>query len=285
MFSVPVAFRDGPREEFFRKLVAALDGHVISCIQFVPGYFVRVTFRFLESLQSVFRSGIVVDGVCLPMSEADSTYRNVYVHHYPCEVPDSAVVDALANFGTIHSVERLRYKDSLIRTGSRLIKMSLEGAIPCKLFVSHFSCRVWYCDQLQVCSICEDPAHRAADCPLHGLCRKCRQPGHVERNCPSSAAPDLASADPAPSSVPTVAAPLATSVDASPAAASSDVLSAADSADLVSSGDNGEMDDDVLLVVMRKFSPQPVTSPFLLVVLVLVLVLGPVLFPCRLPLV
>ena len=96
------------------------------------------------------------------------------------------------------------YPGSAIHTGSRLVKMSLEGVILNKLRIHSYPCCVWYRDQPQSCNICEDPAHRAASCPLRGLCRKCRQPGHVERGCPGS--PPSASA-PSPPAAPDVDVP------------------------------------------------------------------------------
>ena len=210
VFCVPEQLRNGSSEDFLAKLVSALRGHDLLCVQFVPNFYVRVTFRLLESRRSVFREGLRIDDVEIPLIEADSSFRRVYVHHCPYEVSDDAIAAVLADYGTVLGVEHPFYRGSTVYTGSRVFKMSLDSAVPPKLYILRYPCRVWYKDQPLDCRICESPSHRAADCPLRGLCRKCRQPGHFERNCPgvpppADAAPTASPADDAPPAADTVA--------------------------------------------------------------------------------
>ena len=192
ILNVPEQLRTGAKEDFVKKIVDAVTGHRVSAVQFVPGFFVRVTFSTVQDRFDVFRYGLEIDGVKIPLTEAESTTRFVYVHHCPVEVSDAAVKDALSGFGEVLSVESCYYEGTSILTGSRIVKMSLEDIIPSKVYVYRYPCRVWYRDQPISCRICDSPDHRASVCPLRGKCRKCRQPGHFARDCTQSTEPVLA---------------------------------------------------------------------------------------------
>lgn len=80
---VPEVLRSGSKDDFLAKLLEFLSPHVVFCVQFVPVFFVRVTFESLESRQAVFHDGIAIDGVEIPVMEADPTVRFVHLHHCP----------------------------------------------------------------------------------------------------------------------------------------------------------------------------------------------------------
>ena len=91
---------------------------------------------------------------------------------------------ALSKFGQIKS---LRYQSFPgypdVKTGSRIIKMVVEKAIPSQLSIQGFPCRVWYREQPVRCNICREIGHMAASCPKQGLCRRCKEPGHTAGQC------------------------------------------------------------------------------------------------------
>ena len=184
VIQVPEAFRTGSKEVFLAKLLESLSAHAVSCVQFVPGFYVRITFETLESRQAVFGSGITIEGVMIPVMEADLTMRFVHLHHCPFEVSDKAVADALSAFGTVLDIQFSRFAGSTVLNGSRVIRMSLQAEIPTKLFVLRYPCRIWYRGQVQVCNICRSSEHRAVSCPLRDCCLKCRLRGHFARDCP-----------------------------------------------------------------------------------------------------
>ena len=101
VIQVPEALRSGSKEGFLAKLLESLSEYVLLCVQFVPGFFVRITFESLESRQAVLHNGLVLDGVDIPVMEADPTVRFVHLHHCPFEVSDKAVAGALSSFGTV----------------------------------------------------------------------------------------------------------------------------------------------------------------------------------------
>ena len=184
VFQVPEVLRSGSKEDFLAKLLDFLSAHVVSCVQFVPGFFVRVTFESLQSRQAVFHNGIVIEGVEIPVMEADPTVRFGHLHHCPFDFPDKIVAAALSAFGTVLDVQFSCFPGSTVRNGSRVIKMLLQEEIPTKLFVLRYPCRVWYRGQVQVCNICRRSEHRAASCPFRDLCLKCHQGGHFARDRP-----------------------------------------------------------------------------------------------------
>ena len=111
--------RSGFKEVFLANLLEFLSAHVVSFVQFVSGFFVRVTFESLEFHQAVFHDGIVIDGVEIPVMEADSTVRFVHLRHCPFEVPNKIVAGARSAFGTVFDVQFSCFAGSTVRNGSR----------------------------------------------------------------------------------------------------------------------------------------------------------------------
>lgn len=117
VFKVPEELRVGSKEDFV-------------AIQFVPGWFVRVTFEFLEDREDIFRDGLVIDGVDIPLIEAEPSTQLVYVHHCPVEVPNSVLENVLSAYGDVISIAPCYYNTASILTGSRVVKMSLRRDVP-----------------------------------------------------------------------------------------------------------------------------------------------------------
>jgi len=186
VFKVPEELRVGSKEDFAVKIVNALKNLKLVAIQFVPGWFVRVTFEFLEDREDIFRDGLVIDGVDIRLIEAEPSTQLVYVHHCPVEVPNSVLENVLSAYGDVISIAPCYYNTASILTGFRVVKMSLRRDVHPRIYVLRYPCRVWYRDQPLTCLICS-LRHRVSDCPLRGRCRRCRQPGHIARDCTASA--------------------------------------------------------------------------------------------------
>ena len=96
VLAVPEQLRSGSKKEFVKKIVDAVSGHQVVVIQFVPGYYVRMTCDTVQDRHDVFRFGIEINGVVIPLIEAEPTTCYVYVHHCPVEVSDSSVKEVLS---------------------------------------------------------------------------------------------------------------------------------------------------------------------------------------------
>lgn len=162
-------------------------------------------FEDVESRHAVLQRRIEVDNLSIPVSKVDQSIRFVYVHHCSVEVGNSVFCELFSTFGTVLHVEHSYHVGTSILNGSRTLKMILEDDIPLKLHVLSYPRRVWYYGQPQICHICEDPGHCAAECPLKGLCKR---RGHSVRDCTNPPSPNSSArpARPAPPST-TPAAP------------------------------------------------------------------------------
>ena len=180
---IPDELSDLSDSEVVDKLVASLNVDDISAIQFMPRCFVRITFCSFSARNEAFLAGISIDSTRLYTMEADPVVKDVYLEHLPVEVSDDAVAEALRPFGSVLFFHDMLYPGTSIRTGTRLLKMSLASDIPVNFCVLRYPCRVFYRGQPRPCSICRSPDHRAADCSLRDVCRLCHQPGHFARDC------------------------------------------------------------------------------------------------------
>ena len=171
------------RHDILGKLLTVLQPDRVSCIQFVPKRYVRITLKTFDVRQAVLQSGITIESFCLTVFEADPVTVEVSVEHLPFEVPDQDLHDVLSPFGTILNVRLQKYADSDIFTGTRIVTMSLASDIPLNLRVLRYPCRVLYRGQPRPCPVCRSDGHRVSLCPLRDKCRRCLQPGHFARDC------------------------------------------------------------------------------------------------------
>lgn len=171
------------RHDVLAKLLSVLKADEITCIQFLPRRYVRVTFKTFAARQAALQSGVTIDSCSLTMFEADPV--EVSLEHLPLQVTDDVLREALNSYGTVHGVRFQKHPGSDTLTGTRLVKMSLSSHIPTKFRFLRYSCRVLYRGQPRPCPICHADGHRAYACSLRDKCRRCHKPGHFARNCTS----------------------------------------------------------------------------------------------------
>ena len=165
------------------KLLTALNPALVTCLQFVPKRYVRITLKTFEDRQAVLQAGITIGAYSLTLFEADPVSVEVSIEHLPFEVTEDVLRDALSPFGSILDVCLQKFTISGVLTGTRILTMSLTSDIPVNLRVLRYPCRVFYRGQPRPCPICRDDGHRASSCPLRDKCRLCFQPGHFARDC------------------------------------------------------------------------------------------------------
>ena len=91
------------RHAVLDKLLSFLKPDDVSCtVQFVPKWYVRVTFKTFDACQAVLQSSIAIESSHLTVFEADPVTVEVSSEHLPFEVPDVDVLEALSSFGAIH---------------------------------------------------------------------------------------------------------------------------------------------------------------------------------------
>ena len=89
----------------------------------------------------------------------------------------------LSPFGKVLSVQYQHYPGMLdVSSGTRIVRMVREKAMPCILNIGSITVKYWYVGQPIECDICQG-AHVAKDCPIHGKCWNCHQEGHLAKDC------------------------------------------------------------------------------------------------------
>lgn len=162
-----------------------LDFSKVRTIQFIPGGRIRVTFSSQEYRNTILeQKTLCIDGVhILNITASDSPITNVYVHYLPDEAGDVGIRLAFLPFGTVHEITYQHFAGfKNIKTGTRIVRMSLDQHIPFQCNINGYHCRVWYVGQPLKCTICQG-AHKAADCPDRNKCKRCHQAGHFARDC------------------------------------------------------------------------------------------------------
>jgi len=184
--TVPGELTDLSESEFVDKLVSSLGADALDCVQFVPNGFVRITFKTFDARNKAFLSGIHIESTRLYAVEADPIFRDIRLEHLPVEVPDDAVKEAFAPFGSVKEITHLKFAATSIRNGTRLLKVALASDVPVNLRILRYPCRVYYKGQPRPCSICRSSGHVSFDCPMRDLCRICLKSGHFAADCPAN---------------------------------------------------------------------------------------------------
>ena len=171
-------------QEMFPRLLKVFKAEDLSCIQFVRGGKVRVSFREKSVRDYHLSEGVRFDGQVIPVTRDADKVAFVYLRDLPYEVAEENVSDFFKTYGEVLAVERsVSAEFPSLYNGNRVIKMILKDPLPYFLSVCGCNCRVWYRDQPVQCFVCREVGHRAQSCPLSGRCRRCHQPGHVARDC------------------------------------------------------------------------------------------------------
>ena len=158
----------------------------IRCLQSVGSYY-RVTFASIDVKDAFAAKGLSIKGVNIPLQAPDNTTL-VRVVHLPYEVTDPSLSLSLGAFGSVSSVSFERDKSDGLCTGTRLVRLHLDGVIPNHLFVSGYPCFIWYPGQPKKCHVCQSSNHLVVACPNRGLCWICCKPVHVVARRPDKSA-------------------------------------------------------------------------------------------------
>ena len=106
------------------------------------------------------------------------------IYHFPYEEDNAGLKTFLSPFGKILNIRYQHYPGApAVSTGTQILQMVREKAIPCNLNIGNIRVKFWYVGQPVECDICRG-AHMAKDCPVRGKCRNCCQEGDMAKECP-----------------------------------------------------------------------------------------------------
>ena len=116
------------------------------------------------------------------LADVERNYVVVKIYEAPPEMPDTAIIGRLSAYGKVLTFRRDR-APSGVQNGIRTARMRIERTIPASVRIAGEQVRVWYPDQPLTCRKCGGVDHRAGGCTTP-RCFNCEQPGHRAHQCP-----------------------------------------------------------------------------------------------------
>ena len=114
-------------QEMFPRLLKVFKAEDLSCIQFVRGGKVRVSFREKSVRDYHLSEGVRFDGQVIPVTRDADKVAFVYLRDLPYEVADENVSDFFKTYGEVLAVERsVSAEFPSLYNGNRVIKMILK---------------------------------------------------------------------------------------------------------------------------------------------------------------
>ena len=164
------------RGELVEVIKAKFSPAIVLSIRFVPVKRVQVTFEDSKMKDHVEKfETIDFNGVKCPIVSGGPSAQNILIYHFPYEEDDSRLKTFLSPFGKILNIRYQHFPGMPeVSTGTRIVRMVRDKAIPRNLNIGNIRVKCWYVGQPIECDICRG-AHVAKDCPIRGKCRNCRQ--------------------------------------------------------------------------------------------------------------
>ena len=111
-------------------------------------------------------NGLSFRGVNITPTPAYEQLVQVFIDRAPLHMPDKYFFSSLSPFGRVVHVQDLRVRGfQNIRTGTRMVTMSVLKPIPTQLQIANFVCSVRYKGQPPFCLVCKAFGHLARNCP------------------------------------------------------------------------------------------------------------------------
>jgi hypothetical protein len=146
--------------------VKAIGAEKVSAVQILPNHTVRVQFKSPSIRVRYEINGLSFRGVTLTPFPAYEEVKSVFVDRAPLQMVDNYLYEALAPYGRVISVQHLTVRGfSNIKTGTRMVSMSVNIPIPAELKVAGFTLTFRYRGQLPTCYVCQEVGHTAKECP------------------------------------------------------------------------------------------------------------------------
>ena len=146
--------------------VKAIGAEKVLAVQILPNHKVRVQFKSPSFRVRYEINGLSFRGVTLTPFPAYEEVKSVFVDRAPLQMVDNYLYEALAPYGRVISVQHLTVRGfPTIKTGTRMVSMSVDTPIPAELKVAGFTLAFRYRGQLPTCYVCQEVGHTAKECP------------------------------------------------------------------------------------------------------------------------
>ena len=148
------------------ELVKAIGESKVSVVQALPGLKFRVCFVSSSFRQYYDINGLNFRGLTITPFPAYEEVKSVFVDRAPPQMPDKYLYDCLAPYGLVISVKHLTIKGfPSVQSGTRMVSMVIEKAIPAEIRTMGFQLSFRYQGQPPTCFACQEVGHTARDCP------------------------------------------------------------------------------------------------------------------------
>ena len=148
------------------ELVKAIGESKVSVVQALPGLKFRVCFVSSSFRQYYDINGLNFRGLTITPFPAYEEVKSVFVDRAPPQMPDKYLYDCLAPYGRVISVKHLTIKGfPSVQSGTRMVSMVIEKAIPAEIRTMGFQLSFRYRGQPPTCFACQEVGHTARDCP------------------------------------------------------------------------------------------------------------------------
>ena len=146
--------------------VKAIGADKVLAVQILPNHKVRVQFKSPSIRVRYEINGLSFRGVTLTPFPAYEEVKSVFVDRAPLQMGDNYLFEALTPYGRVISVQHLTVRGfPTIKTGTRMVSMSVNTSIPAELKVAGFTLAFRYRGQLPTCYVCQEVGHTAKECP------------------------------------------------------------------------------------------------------------------------